>query len=154
MTTDSATTDLTTNEPVLATATPAVETDDEDTYDPKGVAVASFAHFSHDLYPSFIGPLVPAIQDKLGVSLAMASLMVPAQQMPSILQPFIGVVADRTSRRWFVVFSPAMAAISLSSLGLAPNIAVVLLLLLVSGLASAMFHAPAVAPRLFARPAV
>ncbi len=145
MTTDSATTDLTANEPVLGTATPAVETHDEDTYDPKGVAVASFAHFSHDLYPSFIGPLVPAIQDKLGVSLAMASLMVPAQQMPSILQPFIGVVADRTSRRWFVVFSPALAAISLSSLGLAPNIAVVLLLLLVSGLASAMFHAPAVA---------
>lgn len=116
-----------------------------DTYDSRGVAVASFAHFSHDLYPSFIGPLVPAIQDKLGISLAMASLMIPAQQMPSILQPFIGIVADRTSRRWFVVLSPALAAVSLSSLGLAPNLAVVLLLLLVSGLASAMFHAPAVA---------
>ncbi len=145
ITTDSATTDLTTNEQqVVAPATNSIDAD-EDTYDAKGVAVASFAHFSHDLYPSFIGPLVPAIQDKLGVSLAMASLMVPAQQMPSILQPFIGAVADRTSRRWFVVLSPAMAAISLSSLGLAPNIAVVLMLLLVSGLASAMFHAPAVA---------
>ncbi|HEX5164874.1 MAG TPA: MFS transporter [Thermomicrobiales bacterium] len=107
--------------------------------------MAAFAHFSHDLYPSFIGPLVPAIQDKLNISLAMASLMIPAQQMPSILQPFIGLLADRTSRRWFVVISPATAAISLSSLGLAPNIAVVLLLLLVSGLSSATFHAPTVA---------
>lgn len=144
MTTDSATTDLTTDEQPPAAVATIAETD-EDTYDARGVAVASFAHFSHDLYPSFIGPLVPAIQDKLGVSLAMASLMVPAQQMPSILQPFIGVVADRTSRRWFVVLSPATAAVSLSSLGLAPNIAVVLLLLLVSGLSSAVFHAPAVA---------
>lgn len=109
------------------------------------MAVASFAHFAHDLYPSFIGPLVPAIQEKLGISLAMASLMVPAQQLPSVFQPFVGYLADRTSRRWFVVLSPATAAVSLSSLGLAPNLAVVLLLLLVSGLSSATFHAPAVA---------
>lgn len=110
----------------------------------KGVAATAGAHFSHDLYTSFLGPLVPAIQTKLGVSLAVASLMIPAQQIPSIAQPFIGYLADRTSRRWFVVLAPSLAAVSLSSLGLAPNIAVVLLLLLVSGLASAMFHAPAV----------
>jgi FSR family fosmidomycin resistance protein-like MFS transporter len=116
----------------------------DDRWDAKGVASAAGAHFAHDLYTSFLGPLVPAIQDKLGVSLAVASLMVPAQQVPSIAQPFIGYLADRTSRRLFVVISPTVAAISLSSLGLAPNIAVVLLMLLGSGLASAMFHAPAV----------
>jgi FSR family fosmidomycin resistance protein-like MFS transporter len=71
--------------------------------------------------------------------------MVPAQQLPSVLQPFIGVLADRTSKRWFVVFSPAAAAISISSIGLAPHFALVLLLLFVSGLASASFHTPAVA---------
>jgi FSR family fosmidomycin resistance protein-like MFS transporter len=109
------------------------------------VRIAAFAHGSHDLYPSFLGPLVPQIQDKLGISLALASLMLPAQQLPSVFQPVIGYMADRTSRRWFVVLSPGIAAVSLSSLGLAPNLAVVLLLLLVSGLASATFHAPAVA---------
>lgn len=113
-------------------------------YDSRGVAVCSFAHFSHDMYTSFIGPLIPAIRDQLGIPLFLVSLMIPAQQMPSVFQPLIGYVADRTSRRWFVVVAPALAAIAISSLGLAPNIAVVLLLLLVSGLASAMFHAPAV----------
>jgi FSR family fosmidomycin resistance protein-like MFS transporter len=108
------------------------------------VLVTAGAHCAHDLYPSFIGPLVPAVQDKLGVSLAVASLMIPAQQFPSVFQPFIGYLADRTSRRWFVVLSPALAAVSLSSIGLAPNIAIVILLLLVSGLASATFHAPVV----------
>jgi FSR family fosmidomycin resistance protein-like MFS transporter len=109
------------------------------------VRIAAFAHGSHDLYPSFLGPLVPQIQDKLGISLAVASLMLPAQQLPSVFQPFIGYFADRTSRRWFVVLTPGIAAVSLSSLGLAPNIALVLILLLISGLASAAFHAPAVA---------
>lgn len=115
-----------------------------DAYDARGVGVCSFAHFSHDMYTSFIGPLIPAIRDQLGIPLFLVSLMIPAQQMPSVFQPLIGYVADRTSRRWFVVLAPAIAAIAISSLGLAPNIAVVLLLLLISGLASAMFHAPAV----------
>jgi FSR family fosmidomycin resistance protein-like MFS transporter len=114
-------------------------------WDARGVLLMSWAHFAHDLYPSFLGVLVPAIQAKLGVSLFWASAMVPAQQLPSIVQPFLGYVADRTSRRWFVVLSPAVAALALSSIGIAPHFAVVLVLLLVSGLASAAFHAPAVA---------
>ncbi len=114
-------------------------------WDPRGVALMAWAHFAHDLYPSFLGVLVPAVQAKLGVSLALASAMVPAQQLPSIVQPFLGYIADRTSRRWFVVLTPGIAAIALSSIGLAPHFVVVLLLLLVSGLASAAFHAPAVA---------
>lgn len=117
----------------------------EDTYDAKGVYVSAGAHFAHDLYPSFIGPLIVAVQDKLGISTALVALMIPAQQLPSIFQPFIGYLADRTSRRWFVVISPATAAVSLSSIGIAPNFAIVLFLLLISGLSSAMFHAPAVA---------
>lgn len=126
---------------------PATEEADEeeDEYNAKGTWIASGAHFAHDLYPSYIGVLIPYVQQHLGISLALASLMVPAQQMPSILQPFIGYLADRTSRRLFVVLTPGIAALSLSMIGLAPHIAVVILLLLVSGLASAAFHAPAVA---------
>ncbi len=105
----------------------------------------TFAHFSHDLYGSFTAVLIPPVQAKLGVPLAIASLMVPAQQMPSVLQPFIGVIADRTSKRWFVVFAPAVAAMTISSIGLAPHFAIVLLLLFTAGLASASFHTPAVA---------
>lgn len=140
------TTSATTPDQVAAGDTSDAGTSAEDSaFDTQGVVACAGAHFAHDLYPSFIGPLVPAVQDKLGISLAVASLMIPAQQLPSIAQPFIGALADRTSRRWFVIISPATAAVSLSSLGLAPNIAIVLLLLLVSGLSSAMFHSPAVA---------
>jgi MFS transporter, FSR family, fosmidomycin resistance protein len=129
---------------VEAPAAEAAE-EEEDEYNAKGTWIASGAHFAHDLYPSYIGVLIPYVQQQLGISLALASLMVPAQQMPSILQPFIGYFADRTSRRLFVVLTPGIAALSLSMIGLAPHLAVVIILLLVSGLASAAFHAPAVA---------
>lgn len=89
--------------------------------------------------------LIPAIQDSLHISLALASVMVPAQQLPSIGQPFVGAIADRVSRRWFVVLAPACAAISFSMVGLAPNVIIVLALLLVSGTVSACFHPPAIA---------
>jgi MFS transporter, FSR family, fosmidomycin resistance protein len=118
---------------------------DEQEYNAKATANIAAAHFSHDLYSSLLGPLIAAVQDKLALSLFVASLMVPAQQMPSVLQPFIGVLADRTSKRWFVVLAPGVAGISTSSIGLAPHIGIVLIMLLVSGLASAAFHTPAVA---------
>ncbi|MFW6075998.1 MAG: MFS transporter [Chloroflexota bacterium] len=118
---------------------------DEDGYNRRGAYTMAGAHLSHDVYTSFRDPLIPIVQEKLGISLFLASLMVPAQQMPSLLQPFIGRVADRTSKRWFVVLAPAVAGISVSSIGLAPHVAVVLLLLFVAGLASAAFHTPAVA---------
>lgn len=131
--------------PQAVTGAVAARDEHGTTYNRRGVALMAWAHFAHDLYPSFLGVLVPAVQTKLAIPLTVASLMVPAQQMPSILQPFIGYLADRTSRRWFVILAPATAAVSLSLVGLAPHFAVVVLLLLCSGISSAAFHAPAVA---------
>ena len=117
----------------------------EDEYDARGTYTVAGAHLSHDLYSSFRDPLIPYVQENLGISLFAASLMVPAQSLPSLLQPFIGVLADRTSKRWFVVLAPAVAGMSTSMIGLAPNVFVILLLLFTAGLASAAFHTPAVA---------
>lgn len=123
---------------------PAIEKND-DGFNRRGTLTLAGAHAAHDLYGGFLGPLLPAVQDKLALSLTVVSLMIPAQQAPGILQPFIGHMVDKTSRRWFVVLSPAATALSVSAIGLANNVAMVLLLLFISGLASGTFHAPAVA---------
>jgi MFS transporter, FSR family, fosmidomycin resistance protein len=132
-----------------ATASELVETGaqdgGDDTYDSGRIFLISGGHLAHDLYSSFMGVLIPAVQDKLGLSLAMVSLMIPAQQLPGIVQPYFGYLADKTTRKWFVVIAPSVTAISISSIGLAPNVAVVLLLLIISAISSAAFHAPAVA---------
>ncbi|CAN5505572.1 MFS transporter [soil metagenome] len=128
-----------------AELSPDGEAAEEDDYNARGAYTVAGAHLSHDVYSSFRDPLIPFVQENLGISLFAASLMVPAQSMPSLLQPFIGILADRTSKRWFVVLAPAVAGISVSSIGLASNVFVVLLLLFTAGLASAAFHTPAVA---------
>lgn len=110
-----------------------------------GTARLASAHAAHDLYGGFLGVLLPAVQEKLGLTLTVVSLMIPAQQLPGIFQPFIGYMADKTSRRWFVVLGPGVTAVSVSSIGLAPHFSIVLLLLLVSGFSSGAFHAPAMA---------
>lgn len=114
-------------------------------YDRRGTLTMAGGHAAHDLYGGFLGPLLPEIQAKLAVSLTVVSLMVPAAQMPGILQPFIGYLVDKFGRRWFVVLAPAVTAVSVSSIALANHVAIVLLLLFISGIASGAFHAPAVA---------
>ncbi|HLT19323.1 MAG TPA: MFS transporter [Thermomicrobiales bacterium] len=116
-----------------------------DDYDRKGVYTLAGAHAAHDLYGGFLGPLLPEIQAKLNVSLTVISLMFPAQQVPGILQPFIGAYVDRRSRKMFVVLGPALTALSISALGLATHVWMVLVLLFISGISSGVFHAPAVA---------
>ncbi len=111
----------------------------------RAIFTLAAAHAAHDLYGGFLGPLLPEIQAKLAVSLTVISLMFPAQQLPGIFQPFIGVLVDRTSRKLFVVLGPAVTAISISSLGLANSVWMVLVLLFISGISSGIFHAPAVA---------
>ncbi|MCJ7619766.1 MAG: MFS transporter, partial [Anaerolineae bacterium] len=75
------------------------------------------------------------------------------QSAPSLLQPVIGHLADRASLRYFVILLPAVAATAMSLLGVAPQYAVVALLVTIAGLCSAGFHAsaPAMAGRLSGR---
>lgn len=71
-------------------------------------------------------------------------------QGPSVLQPYIGYLADRVSLRYLVILAPALTATMMSLLGIAPRYAVLAFLLTVVGLSSAAFHAvvPVIAGRL------
>jgi len=64
-------------------------------------------------------------------------------QLPSLLNPFIGYLADRISLRYFIIFAPAITATLMSSMGLASDYATLALLLFATGISVAAFHAPA-----------
>jgi len=76
-----------------------------DEYDARGTHPIAGAHLSHDVSSSSRDPLIPYTQDNLGISLSAASRMVPAQTSPSLLQPFIRVLADRLGGRAAMTFS-------------------------------------------------
>jgi len=107
-----------------------------------GVVLVSLCHFIHDVYSSFLSPLLPLLIEKLSLSLTRAGLLSTVMQLPALLNPFIGVWADRISVRWFIILAPSMTAIPMSLIGLAPSYAFLLILLFVTGISVSLFHVP------------
>jgi FSR family fosmidomycin resistance protein-like MFS transporter len=106
------------------------------------VLTLAAAHFVNDVFSSFLAPLLPLLIDKLSLSLTMAGSLTMYLRLPSVINPFIGILADRVDLRLFVILAPSVTAVSMSLLGLAPSYGVLALLLLVAGLSVAAFHVP------------
>ncbi|MAT95744.1 MAG: MFS transporter [Anaerolineaceae bacterium] len=100
-------------------------------------------HFIHDTYSAFVAPLLPLLQERLATNYTLTGSLAIFTQLPSLLNPLIGYLADRVSLRYFVILAPAITATLLSSLGIVNNYFVVALLLLAGGVSIAAFHAPA-----------
>ncbi len=107
------------------------------------ILILSICHFIHDVYSSFFAPLLPLLIAKLSLSLTQAGFLSTVMQLPALANPLLGSLADRTSVRYFIILAPAMTAIPMSLLGLAPGYGVLLILLFVAGISVAMFHVPA-----------
>jgi FSR family fosmidomycin resistance protein-like MFS transporter len=107
------------------------------------VVTIAGAHFIHDVYTAFIAPLLPLIIEKLSISLTLAGSLTTFLQLPGLLNPFIGYMADKVSLRYFVILAPAVTATLISVMGFAPSYLTLAALLLVTGVSVAAFHAPA-----------
>jgi FSR family fosmidomycin resistance protein-like MFS transporter len=117
------------------------------------VLTVAFAHAVNDTYSSFLAPLLPSFIAKLALSKTQAGLLAFLQSSPSLLQPFVGHLADRISLRYLVILAPALTGTMMSLLGIAPHYAVLALFLTVAGISSAGLHAvgPVTAGRLSGR---
>ncbi len=108
------------------------------------VVLLSFSHFVHDIYTSFLPPLLPLIIDKLSLTLGQAGLLSTILQAPSLLNPFIGVLADRKGLvKWLVILAPTMTAVPMSLMGNASSYWMLLFLLFIAGTSVALYHVPA-----------
>lgn len=107
------------------------------------VLLLSICHFVHDVYSSFLAPLLPLIIAKFSLSLTQAGFLSTVMQLPALLNPYIGTLADRVSVRYFIILAPVLTAVPMSLLGLAPSYGVLLLLLFFTGISVSMFHVPA-----------
>lgn len=108
----------------------------------KKVLMISIAHMVHDIYSSFLAPILPLLIEKLGLSYGLAGSLSMFQRLPSLFNPVIGMIAERVSARYFVIVSPGLTAVAMSLLGVAPHYIVLVLLLLVMGFSATLFHVP------------
>ena len=120
------------------------------TFDAGKVATIATGHGLHDTFSAFLAPLLPVLIERFGLAKMQAGLLSVFMQVPSLLQPFIGYVADRKSLRLFVAATPAITAVAMSFIGVAPSYILVALFLLISGISSAVLHStgPVLAGRL------
>ncbi len=106
------------------------------------VIALSISHFIHDVYSSFLSPLLPLLIEKLSLSLTRAGFLSTIMQIPAVLNPYIGKLADRISVRYFIIIAPAMTAVPMSLLGTAPSYGILLILLFITGVSVSIFHVP------------
>jgi FSR family fosmidomycin resistance protein-like MFS transporter len=106
------------------------------------VLLVSFGHLIHDTYSSFLAPILPLLIDKFSLSYSLAGLLGMLQRLPSLMSPFVGLLADKITMRYLVIFMPAVTAICMSLLGIAPVYPVLAILLFVMGVSSALYHVP------------
>lgn len=124
----------------------------ESTFRAGKVSAIAAAHGVHDTYQAFLPPLLPLLIEKFSLIKTEAGLLSVFMTAPSLLQPFIGYLADRRSLRIFVILTPALTALAMSLVGIAPYYWLAAMLLLIAGLSSASLHAtgPVLAGRLSA----
>jgi FSR family fosmidomycin resistance protein-like MFS transporter len=110
------------------------------------LAVLCAAHFVNDSYSSLIYPLLPLLKLKLGLSDAQVFWLSPLYSLSSsLMQPLYGIISDRYFRRFFAVCGPALTAIFVSLIGLAPSYGVLITLLVAGGIGIGSFHPQAAA---------
>jgi FSR family fosmidomycin resistance protein-like MFS transporter len=109
----------------------------------RGGAVAAVAagHTLNDTYVGFVPVLLPSFVNRFSLSNFQAGWLSAFTQIPSVLQPFIGHLADRVTLRWVVTLAPGVTATLMSLVGWAPNYAALAILLMVVGISNAAFHA-------------
>ena len=106
------------------------------------VLLMSVGHFVHDVYSSFLAPILPLLIDKLGLSLSTAGALSLIQRIPSLFNPLVGLAADKVAIKYLLVLAPTVTATSMSLLGVAPSVTVLALLLFFMGVGASMWHTP------------
>ncbi len=107
----------------------------------KVINTLSAGHFTIDAYSGFLNPIMPFIAAKIGVTMAVATLLISFSNLTSNLsQPFFGYIADKWQRRFFIFWGMMMASVFLSFLGFAYNIYILIICLILGHMGVSFFH--------------
>ena len=102
----------------------------------------SAAHLLHDIYSSFLAPLIPLLIEKLSINYFLVGILAVIQRSASLFNPFIGLLVDKKELRYFIILTPAITAISMSMIGLVSSFYQLAALLFIMGVSAAFFHVP------------
>jgi FSR family fosmidomycin resistance protein-like MFS transporter len=118
-----------------------IEKEDEDGFHLSEIVTVAAAHGAHDTYFSYLPTILPLLIKNLALNTTQAGLLTVFSQIPNLLQPVIGHLADRKNLKMLVILAPTLSGILITLVGVAPSFGLAGLLLLLAGFSSAGFHA-------------
>jgi MFS transporter, FSR family, fosmidomycin resistance protein len=109
--------------------------------DAGGIRLLSLAHLVNDANQSALPAIIPWLLAHRGLSLAAAASLVLAMNLSSsIVQPAFGHLSDKRSLVWVIPIAMFAGTAGVAAIGLAPNLPLMLLGALISGIGVAAFH--------------
>ena len=99
------------------------------------------AHFSNDVFLAFFAPTLPVLITQMHLLKVQAGILNLGLELTALSMPLVGRLADKKDIRKFMILTPAITALCMSSLTLIPNFYVLFLVLLVGGLSIYFYHA-------------
>jgi len=112
----------------------------------KRTALLFVGHFLNDAFAAFFAPLLPLLIDRLDLSLTLAGALGTIRiVINSLIQPGLGHLVDRAQRPGLVVVGPLVTMLAMSLIGRASGFLQLLVVMVVSGVGTALFHPAAAA---------
>lgn len=99
------------------------------------------AHFVNDIYTGMLNPIMPFIAMKIGISMAIATIVLSLSHIcASLLQPIFGFFADNIIKRSFIFWGLLMTSIFISIAPVAHNLYYLIIFIILGSLGSSIFH--------------
>ena len=99
------------------------------------------AHFTNDIYTGMLNPIMPFIAAKLGITMAIATIVLSLSHIcASLLQPIFGFFADNLYRRIFIFWGLLFTSIFISLAPSATRLGFLILFVILGSLGSSLFH--------------
>lgn len=99
------------------------------------------AHFANDVYTGMLNPIMPFIAAKLGISMAIATVVLSISNITAnILQPIFGFFADNIVKRIFVFWGLIFSSIFISLAPASRDVFTLVLCIIFGSLGSSLFH--------------
>ena len=99
------------------------------------------AHFVNDIYTGFLNPIMPFIAAKIGISMAVATIILSMSHIfSSLLQPIFGFFADQIYKRAFIFWGLLFTSCFIPLAPASPNLFWMIAFIILGSLGSSLFH--------------
>lgn len=101
----------------------------------------SGGHFVNDVYTGFLNPIMPFIAAKLGISMAIATIILSVSHIfSSLLQPVFGFFADNINRRIFIFRGLLLTSVFIPLAPAVSQLWLMILCIILGSFGSSLFH--------------